>query len=94
MHQFIKDYFKDNYDAIKLLHDKINDVNKTINKTNNKSFSDFTIHYEDNDFFAIKDNDLSSAKHLSLFDILEIMEMKLASNVNKTMIEEFILSII
>ncbi len=89
MHQFIENYFKDNLDSIKNFHNKVNNK-KNINVINDS----YTIYFEDNDYYAIKNNDISTAKHITMFSITDILNMKISNDVNKYKLEEFILSII
>ena len=67
-HPFIEDYFKNNLDSIKNFHIKVN--NKENNKSNLKNNDDYTIYFEDNIYYAVKDNDITTYKHLTMFSIL------------------------
>lgn len=87
-HPFIEDYFKNNLDSIKNFHNKVN------NKTNSKNNDVYTIYFEDNVYYAVKDNDITTYKHLTMFSISEILHMKLGPNIDKNNLENFILSII
>lgn len=84
---FIEDYFKHNLDSIKNFHMKVN--NKTEIKNNREVY---TIYFEENEYYAIKNNDQSTSKHLTMFNIADILNMKIDPNVNKTELENFILS--
>jgi len=84
---FIQDYFKNNIDYIKNFHNKIN------NKSNYIHNDVYTIYLEDNDYYAIKNKDITTAKHITMFNIADILNMKIDDNVNKTQLENFILSI-
>ncbi len=92
MHQFIENYFKDNLDSIKKFHNKVNykKNNNTINSINDS----YTIYFEDNDYYAVKNNDISTAKHITMFNIADILNMCIGPNVNQIELENFILSII
>jgi len=87
MHVFIEDYFKNNLDSIKNFHKKIN--NKTEIKNNNAVY---TIYSEDNDYYVIKNNDLTTSTHLTMFNIADILNMKIDKSINKDKLDEFILS--
>lgn len=85
---FIEDYFKNNLDSIKYFHEKVN------NKTEIKNNRDvYTIYFEENEYYAIKNNDQSTSKHLTMFNIADILNMKIALNVNKDKLDEYILSV-
>jgi hypothetical protein len=87
MHQFIENYFKESIDSIKILHNKINQNNES-----NKDIP-FTIYFDHEQFYAIKNNDLSTSTHLSLFNLNDLLKMDIAQSVDKNLLEEFILSI-
>lgn len=86
MHQFIESYFKDSLDSIKSLHQKIRNTSEKNNRISH------TIYYDEGTFYAMIDNDYKTAKHLSCFNIEDIIVMELGPNVNKSLLEEFILS--
>jgi len=86
MHQFIENYFKGSIDSIKILHNKINQNNES-----NKDIP-FTIYFDHEQFYAIKNNDLSTSTHLSLFNLNDLLKMDIAQSVDKNLLEEFILS--
>lgn len=91
MHPFIKEYFKDIIDSIKEFHNKVNyKNNNTINTVNDS----YTIYSEDDDYYVTKNDDISSAKHITMFTIPDILNMHLGPNVNQIELEKFILSII
>ena len=89
-HPFIKEYFKDNLDSIKEFHNKVN--NKVNNNDNDNNI--YTIYFEDDNYYAIKNNDPTTKKHITMFFISDILNMCIATNVNQTDLENFILSII
>lgn len=90
IHPFIENYFKNNLDSIKNFHNKI----KKINNLNQKNNDIHIIYFEDNDYYVIKNNDISTSKHITMFSIPDILNMHTGPNVNKTNLENFILSII
>ena len=75
------DYFKNNLDSIKNFHIKVN--NKENNKSNLKNNDDYTIYFEDNIYYAVKDNDITTYKHLTMFSISEILHMNIGPNIDK-----------
>ena len=84
---FIQDYFKNNLDSIKNFQMKVKETNKVKKDT-------YTIYFEDNDYYAINNNDISTAKHITMFTVSDILNMRIGPNVNQIELENFILSII
>ena len=93
MHMFIENYFKNQIDSIKEYHNRINKQKevKEVNDVNDVN-NIYTIYFDNNDYYAISNNDISSAKHISLFSVNELLDMRLRYNVDREKLEEYILS--
>lgn len=91
---FIQDYFKNNLDSIKNFQMKVKETNKVTKDTNKVTKDTYTIYFEDNDYYAINNNDISTAKHITMFTVSDILNMCIGPNVNQIELENFILSII
>jgi len=106
MHQFIEEYFKDNIDSIKKFHNKLNRTSENQKKEEDivsteesieeiEDYSTYTIYQKKKNFYAIKNDDPKTVKHLKYFTLVQINQMHISSLFfNKSMFDEFILSFI
>ena len=89
MHQFIENYFKDSLDSIKSLHQKIN---QQVNQNLYSNQITHTIYYDEGTYYAMINDDYTTAKHLSCFNIADLLNMKISSNIDKNLLDDFIVS--
>jgi hypothetical protein len=87
LHPFIENYFKNTLDSIKVYYDKVRETNRVLRETNRVN----TIYSEDDDYYVIRNNDITTATHISLFSIDDIINMKLSPNISKEKLEDFII---
>jgi hypothetical protein len=88
MHNFIEEYFKNSIESIKLFHNKLN---KMFINEQTEDYSIYTIYQKKKNFYAIKNNDPKTAKHLKYFTLEQINQMHIPSLfLNKSMFYKYV----